>query len=157
MIDDAFCSLQVAQGFCHLNEWSDALREITHLDSQASERPAARLIRLQILSALERWQEAAELAQALAAEGQRESRIFLFGALALDQCRSSTAGEHFLKLADAWLDDHPSYHYLLACFACKRDSLNEARKSLEVAIYLDPTYRELALADTDLEDLWAIL
>jgi hypothetical protein len=49
------------------------------------------------------------------------------------------------------------FHYNLACYESQLGNLEEAKARCRLRFKLDPDYRRVALADEDLQRLWAFL
>jgi hypothetical protein len=147
-------ALATAEGFCRLELFKEALAELDRLEIRDADETAAQLLRLRILTELEKWDAAAHLAETMADEGVWDAPVYLLGSLAIRQVKSTYEAEAFLLRSACHLQDDEHYHYLRACFACCRGDLIEAKAALGRAFYLDPALRFVAIDDPDLVHLW---
>lgn len=153
-VSDLQIALATAAGFCQLELLKEAIAELDRLQASDSADSQVQLLRLRILVDLEKWHAAALLAETLVEKGYWDASVYLLGSHAIRYARTLDEAEAFLRRGEIHLQSEPHFHYFMACYACKRGTLNAAKAALELAFRLDPKLRSVALQDEDLRSLW---
>ena len=146
--------LEAAQGFLDLGMFLDADAELERIDPFCRHLPEILELRVQIYSALKKWELVQVVAKKLADYEREEPKWIAIWADALRQTGAIESAK--TVLLDA-VEHHPNYpllHYRLACYECLLGEIEVAKARLKYAVKLDPSLRMLALEEKDLEEIW---
>lgn len=151
--------LSAAEGWLGLGNVAEAKVELTRIDESLQEHPEVLEVRWAILAEEKDWPQALEVARELARRFPESPTGWLHQAYAIRRVKEG-------GLAAAWELLQPAMErfpgiaivpYNLACYACQMNRLGEARDLLKRAIRIGgkSEIQRIALADSDLEPLWA--
>jgi predicted Zn-dependent protease len=146
--------LQRAEGFLELGLHHEAWEELEKLEPAARAHPDVLSLRLDILLALERWEEAIALGTGCCRKWQTHDGFFLRTADALMRLADYEKATALLRSAQETLRSQAEYHYMIARAAALRGLLEDAKKALRDCFHRDKFYRERALDDPDLRPVW---
>lgn len=148
--------LQAAVGWLELGNWTEANEELERIASVMRAHPDVLQVRCKIYCDAQKWDYAAEIADALC----RLLPESAFGPLHLahalrKQNRTSDARHALLPVADKFPDEW-RISYQLACYYCQLGELKAAMEWLERAIDVagKVDIRAKALDEPDFEALW---
>jgi predicted Zn-dependent protease len=149
-------SLQAALGWLELGDWREANTELENIQPALRGHPDVLQVRLKIYCKAEKWDYAAEIANALC----RMLPETAFGPLHLAYTlrkleRVADAQAALLPIADKFPDDW-RIAFSLACYSCRLGNLRDALRWIDYAIDLAGKLdiRMKALDEKDLEPLW---
>jgi tetratricopeptide (TPR) repeat protein len=152
-------SLSAVVGWLELGNTKEARAELDSIDEEY--RHDTNVLDLEwLLHAHEaNWTAALQIANRLIEVAPEWSCGWLHRAFALRRipnCGLEPAAET-LRAAFEKFPEEPTIPFNLACYACQLGHLDEARRWLRKAFSLDKDaeVKKMALADTDLEALWA--
>jgi uncharacterized protein HemY len=149
--------LQFAEGFLELGMLVEANDTLDELDPALRATPEVLAVRLQIYLKAKKWSMVLEIARHLAKVQPENPNWFVEWANAARKTESTEAAKEILLKAEA--KRHPNdaaIHYYLGCYAAVQGDLEEARNRVKRAIQLEKLFREIALYDPDLDQLWTI-
>jgi Flp pilus assembly protein TadD len=139
----------------------EALAELQGVQAEAQHHPDVLNLRWVIAAELADWAAALHTARSLAEAAPERASTWLHLAYALRRVPEGgvTAARDILRPAFTRFPQEPIIPYNLACYACVAGDLAEARRWLDQAFRRgDPArLKEMALADADLQPLWAEL
>jgi tetratricopeptide (TPR) repeat protein len=138
-------------GYLELGMTKEAWEELEIIPQLYRHHPHVLRQKVEICRCIAKWNEMSEIANLLVniepdkpdhwislAWGQRRS-------VGLDEAEKTLLAA--LKL----FPKEATIYFNLACYACKQDRLEEARRLLKRAIELEPTFKKTAFLDEDLE------
>jgi predicted Zn-dependent protease len=146
--------LRAALGFLELGDPDAAWDELESLPAEERAHPVVLRVRVQIYRAKERWMEMAEVARHLTEIEPGEPAHWTDKAWAERRHLGIPIAESTLLLARLRFPQEAIIHYNLACYAAVQGKLDHAKESLSRALELDPSLKEIALRDEDLEGIW---
>ena len=150
-------AMEPAQGFFDLgmpNESWDALDALPVADRA---HPFVMLLRLEILIALRRFDDAVALGTGACRQWPRQEGFFLKTVAALIELSDHEKARDLLLAAPSMLRDKAAYWYDLARCHCVLGEVDQSRRCLWECINRDKSYRGRSLDDPDLETVWRTL
>lgn len=147
--------LNAAEGWLGLGNASEAEQEFQKLSPAAAVHPEALRVRYHLYQFDQRWEPAAETAQALCRVVPEMPFGWIHWAYALHELkRTREAYQALLPVIDRFPEEYV-IPYNLACYCCQLGRMEEARTWLEKAITLagPQTIKRMAAADPDLLSL----
>ncbi len=145
--------LSQARGYVGLGMIEEAAAELDHVPADASEQVDVLALRAVVLQEQKKWPALAGIARALVARRPEEVGWWIILAYATRRSESLAAAEGILREAERSHPEDPTLHFNLGCYACVRGDLAEARRRVERAIRLDPSFRKARATDPDLSAL----
>lgn len=149
--------LQPALGYLELGMFEEANDELEELPPELRADDEVLGLRIEIFQKLAKWEFARVLAESLAKRSPENPGWWLSWSYALRREQSVVAAQVVLRRASEIHPDVALIAYNLACYACVLGDLAEARTLLKIAFGMDRTLKRIALDDSDLEPLWAVL
>lgn len=148
-----------AVGWLELKNHAEAKAELGGLGPKLQMHPDVLELMFMIHSGETDWSSALEAARALVNAAPDRASGWLHQAYALRRVSDGglkAAWEALLPIADRFPEE-PIVPYNLSCYACQMDRLDEAREWLRRAVSggSKAGIKKLAMADEDLEPLWA--
>ncbi|NDC74641.1 hypothetical protein EBZ70_04980 [bacterium] len=146
--------LVYAMGYLSLGLQTEARAELVGLPLEFLATPPALQLRVEIAMAGNVWTEVVELAPELVATDNTAERPWIAWAYALRELQRIHEAQEILLIGRRLITDpSPIVDYNLACYACLLGELNEARALLDDVYAREPAWREIAIADSDLDAL----
>ena len=151
--------LDAAVGWLGLGCIAEAQTELDLISAAHQNHPAVLEARWTLCAQEKRWAAALEIARAELAAAPDDCSGWLHRAYALRRVPDgglSRAWEALLPAAEKFPRE-PVIPYNLSCYACQRQQLDIARQWLQQAMNIGgrDAIRKMALADDDLQPLWA--
>jgi len=155
--------LQSAEGWLMLGNPTESEAELHRISSPLQKHPDVLELRWLIIARSQRWNDCLAIAREIVAVVPSRP----FGWIHLAYSLRRVEGEGLRTAWDALLpalarfQDNLTIPYNLSCYACQLGNLPEARRLLTQAFNIarglgnQEAIRSLALADSDLEDLWS--
>lgn len=148
-------TLNATTGFLELGMPKDAWEELEMLPPGQRDREEVCELRIAVLTRLESWQAARIDAEAMAKRNPGNPSWWISWAYALRREKSIPEAREVLLQAAQLHPGELMIFYNLACYASVLGELDEARRLLERVISEDSDFRELAMEDDDLDDVFA--
>ena len=147
-----------AIGWLGLGRRDDAKAELELISAENQRHPDVLEARWAICAKEQQWDAALDVARKLLRQAPGHASGWLHYAYALRRVSGGSLQQAWdaLKPAARKFHKEPIIPYNLACYACQRQRLEEAREWLHRAVKVggrDPI-KQLALKDPDLEPLW---
>lgn len=150
--------LDAAVGWLGLGCVPEARAELDLISTGRQRHPAVLEARWTLCAHEKRWAEALEIAEAELAAAPDDCAGWLHRAYALRRIPDGGLPRAWdaLRPAAEKFPDEPVIAFNLACYACQRQQLAEARQWLRRAMKIGrrDDIRKMALADDDLKPLW---
>jgi len=148
--------VRAAQGWLELGNHLEANEELEKITPVLKAHPTVLFTRWDIYAMGKKWDYAFILADSLLNYFPEESRVWINRSSALHEMRRTKEALEKLLPAVPKFPGNSTIPYNLACYACQRGKLDEAKGWLEIAFKVgDPKEMKLrALDDPDLQPLW---
>lgn len=150
--------LNAALGWLELGNPREADAELLQISPALLEHPAVLELRWQIEAKLGHWPQCLAAANRLLEVLPDNPSGYIAKAYALRRIEGGSleAARSALQPALAKFPQEPVIPYNLACYACRLGQLDHARALLKLAFALAKSrkFREMALDDSDLRELW---
>jgi hypothetical protein len=131
-------------------------REVFYLPvgGEGQAGPLVVLLRLDILLALDRWDDAVALGTGACRQWPVIDGFFLKTTTALIELQDYPKAKDLLLVGPESLQQKAVYWYDLACCQCMTGEVEQAKKSIVECFNRDKNQRMRALYDPDLEPIW---
>ena len=146
--------LLAAEGYIDLGMYAEAGAELSSLEPAYFALEQTLVLQLCVYAGLHRWQQAHELATALAKQDPENPQWAIWSASAACRLQSVEAAKGILLDALVSHPDNANIHYNLSCYETRLQHYRKAQRHLARAIQLDPRFKMVAMDDADLEPLW---
>ena len=146
-------TLVMAQGYCELHMYEDALEELDSIPGEYQQRPIVVEMRLVTLMQAKRWPDALHFGDKLCSLRPDANSAYIHTAFCLHELGRTAEARELLLNGPRTLEKEANYFYNLACYECVLGNLEQAGMHLARSIRLDPKYREFAKSDPDLQAL----
>jgi Tfp pilus assembly protein PilF len=145
--------LSQARGYLGLGMVAEAAEELGRVPAAEADQTEVLALRALVLQEQRQWLPLVEVAHELVRRQPAESGWWVTWAYATRRSQSLAAAEAILLEAEGAHPQEGTIQYNLGCYACQRGDLAEARRRVDRAIALDPSFREAAATDSDLAPL----
>lgn len=142
--------LSQARGYLGLGMIHEAVVELDHVPAGMARQTEVLALRALVLQEQAQWPPLAEVAHELVQRQPAESGWWITWAYATRRGHSLAAAEAILLEAERTHPREAAIQFNLGCYACVRGDLIEARRRVDQAIALDPSFKEAAATDPDL-------
>jgi tetratricopeptide (TPR) repeat protein len=122
--------LRPAQGFIDLRMFQAAWKTLDDLEPSARAHPETSMLRLEILLAQDKWDEAAALGAGYCQDWPTQGDFFQKTAKVLIKLADYEKALFLLRSAPRSLQQEEEYHYTVASCACRAGRLEEAKAAL---------------------------
>ncbi len=144
-----------ARGYLSLGMVAEAAAELEHLPATTVDPLDVLALRVAIFQERKNWPALRDASAELARRAPDEAGWWITLAYATRRADSLATAEEVLLVAETKHPAEPTIQFNLGCYACQRGDLVEARRRVDRAIALDPSFRTLAGTDPDLAPLRA--
>jgi predicted Zn-dependent protease len=148
--------LSAAVGWLQLGNWQEANEELEKITPAFRAHPFVLEARLGIYAKAKKWEQCAEIGNALVKTAPERIFGWLHRSYALHELKRTQEAADLLKPAADLFPGDWMMRYFLARYACRLGNKKEAWEWLEIAFDLcgAKEVKLLALDDSDLEPLW---
>ncbi len=146
-------TLTYANGYRTLEMYKEALDELEALNEKQQAQTETHRMYLSIYMQSERWKKALPYANRLAATKATDPGNLVNLAFVTRRANSLEGARIILENAARSFPEEAIIHYNLGCYACCDGELETAKRYLEKAFQLDPSYQKMAKNDEDLDAL----
>lgn len=152
-------ALRSIQGWIELGRVDEARRELEAMPAEWSGHPAAWSVRWQLLAAERRWKDALEVACRLVRIAPRDPSSWIHRSYCLHELKRTNEALEELLPATKLFPKVDIIFYNLACYACQLGLFVDAQGWLKRAYAVGDRaeLKKMALNDTDLKPLWAVI
>ncbi|MDB6108482.1 MAG: hypothetical protein JWR69_232 [Pedosphaera sp.] len=149
--------VRAAQGWFELGNHREATAELDAIPTALRAHPDVLEVRLSIYAQAQKWEQCVYIAEALVVLAPNRPGGWIHRSHALHGLRRTDEALQALLPAVKKFPNLPTIPYNLACYACQRGNLENARGWLKMAFRLADTRKckLMALEDSDLKALWA--
>lgn len=148
-------ALKAALGWLELEQFDEATKEVSKIDSQFQNTPEILNLRWQILSKSRDWEEALLIAREFVHQHPQTSTAWIHLSYTLHELnRTLEARDHLLNAREKF-PHNPLIVYNLACYSCQLKDTEVAMQWIQEAMALKEKAEilRMALEDKDLEPL----
>lgn len=149
--------IEAAHGYHELELHVDAWKVLDDLPAEDKAHPLVVLLRLDILLALDRWDDAVALGTGACRQWPVIDGFFLKTTTALLELKDYQKAKDLLLAGPESLQQKAVYWYDLACCQCMTGEVEQAKRSLIECFNREEVLRMRALYDPDLEAIWESL
>ena len=149
--------IEAAHGYYELGMQHEAWMALDELPPKDKAHPLVMLLRLDILIALKRWEDAVALGTGACQSWPVIDGFFLTTTTALLFLGNHGKARDLLLSGPPSLQQKAVYWYRLACCHGRLGEIDKSRKCLWECINRDRSFREVALDNPDLEGVWKSL
>lgn len=146
-------TLRAAQGYLELEMAAEAAAELDRLPPEAEGRPEVLRLRIGLALQEHAWDRGLELSRRLCLAEPRRALGFIHAAFCLHELGRTAEAKQLLEEGPQSLQANAIYHYNLGCYHARLGELDAAQECVAKALEMDPTLRESARYDSDLESL----
>ena len=148
--------VQYATGYIALGLLDQAEAELAAIPSEAGELPDVLAAHTELAMAAKRWASVVRFARRLTEVEPSDVQGWVWWAYALREMQQiREARSVLLQIETAHGDEHAVVPYNLACYYCLLGEIDAAKRYFAKACKLDPSFKESAATDPDLEGLRA--
>lgn len=148
-----FSTIRAAHGWLELGLPVEALSELRSLSGAEQRRPEVLRLRLAAEMEIERWNAASDTARLLCLRQPGDAGAYMQAAYCLHETGDTLAARDWLLRGPGELLQEPLFHYNIACYHAVLGERDGALRHLARAFEMDPSLREMAAGDEDLEEL----
>lgn len=149
--------MEAANGFHELGMHNDAWTALDDPPPEDKSHSLVMLLRLDILLALDRWDDAVALGTGACRQWPIIDGFFLKTVTAVIELHDYQKAKDLLLAGPESLQQKAVYWYDLACCQCRTGEAEEAKKSISECFEREKNLRMRALYDSDLEPIWELL
>lgn len=145
---------QFAEGYLVLGLCKQAAAELSQLSREERQEADSLGLEIDLQMGLKNWGAAVDASRAYAELRPRDERGWVGWAFSLRELQRVEEARAVLLRAEPLLGPKCALlHYNLACYYCLLGELEEAKRRLALAVFLQPGFGEEALSDPDLRAL----
>lgn len=145
--------LLAAQGYIELGLYPEAVAELDLLPEDIRTSEPVLALKVAALMAARRWEEACAACARLRKYCPESTTGYIHGAFCLHELGRTVEARDLLLSGPATLEQEPTYHYNLGCYAAVLGQREEALQHLEQSFRMDAKFRQIALRDPDLRSV----
>jgi tetratricopeptide (TPR) repeat protein len=145
---------EAACGYMQLGLFLEANEELENIDPFNRGAPEILALRVEIYSALGKWDLMTEVARVLVEFEPNEPQWRVSFAYATRRFESLEAARDILLVAESKFPNEAVIKYNLGCYAAVMGDLQGAKEYLKRCFAIDLEWRVQALEDQDLQPLW---
>jgi len=149
--------LQPFLGYVDLGMWQEANDELETLPNEFKTRQEVLSARLELLMAMHRWEDGANLAQSLCKLWPNHNEFYVRTAFCLHELKRTVDAKAVLVNGPEQLKDEAVYFYNMACYEAQLGNVKEAKRHLSVCFRMEKKFKAEALEDPDLEPVWSVI
>ena len=145
--------LRTACGYAELGMVRESIAALNAIPRAQQDRPEVVQLRLHHLMMRKSWRRALTLSRKLCRIAPDCGAGFLHAGFCLNQLGRTKEALAVLLNGPPALRREPIYFYNLACYEALLGCGRDARRHLRISLEMDPTFREIARNDPDLQSL----
>jgi len=147
--------LEYARGYIELGLIKEASDELETIGSDASTTTEVQRVRIDLYMEAKQWDNVVGIAPAVCEATPTDEGGWIAWAYALRELQRVEEAQNVLRKAEPLHGATCSVmHYNLACYACLLGDFNEARRRLSITFKMGKHWKQSALEDPDLRNLW---
>jgi len=143
------------RGYLGLGMIEDASAELDQVPPDLARATEVLALRVLVLQEQAKWPTLVSVASELVLRQPMEPGWWIAWAYAVRRSQTLDAAEAILLEGERKHPREATIQFNLGCYACLRGDLTEARRRVDQALSLDPSFRDVAMSDPDLAPLRA--
>ena len=149
--------LQAACGYAELGMTRESLAELDAIDKRFQNRPEVLQLRLHHLMRKKKWALALRVSQKLCRAAPDAGAGFLHAGFCLHQLGKTAEAKNLLIRGPVALLKEPIYYYNMGCYDALLGNPKSAQVHLLTSFKMDPSFRDIAKKDPDLESVQTLI
>jgi predicted Zn-dependent protease len=149
--------LRAAAGYAELGMTRESLAELRAISATFRDRPEVLQMRLHHLMRDKKWMAALRVSRKLCRVAPHCSAGFLHAGFCLHEMGKTAQAKKFLLKGPVALLKEPIYYYNMGCYDALLGNRKSAQVHLLTSFKMDPSFREIAKRDPDLESVKELL
>ncbi|MEO6053186.1 MAG: hypothetical protein ABIP97_04165 [Chthoniobacterales bacterium] len=149
--------IQAAHGYMELELTDEALKELDTLSPEEQQEEITLQLRLLILMHAQRWEQGVPVCELLRRQSPGLSIGYIHGAYCLHVMGKTEEAREILRKGPPSLYHEATYFYNLGCYNAILGDKQEAVQNLQTSFQMNPTFRDEAQNDPDLESISELL
>ena len=145
--------LRAAAGYAELGMNRESMAELNAIETSSKERPEVLQLRLHHLMREKKWARALTVSRFLCRIAPTCSAGFLHAGFCLHELGKTLQAKKLLLKGPVALLREPIYYYNMGCYDALLGNPKSAQVHLLTSFKLDPTFRDIAKKDPDLETI----
>ena len=145
--------LRAAAGYAELGMNRESLAELNAIEKPEQERPEVLQLRLHHLMREKKWASALRISRKLCRVAPHCTAGFLHAGFCLHELGKTLQAKKFLLKGPVALLREPIYYYNMGCYDALLGNPKSARVHLLTSFEMDPSFRDIAKKDPDLESV----
>jgi tetratricopeptide (TPR) repeat protein len=141
-------------GYVHLKMYDEASEVLENLPPELKTDPTVLLARLDLVMAMEMWEEGAVLGKSLCEVWPAELEFWFRTAYCQHELKRTQEAKDTLLHAPEGIRETATYCYNLACYETQLGNLAEGKRLLKICFGRNKAFREESVNDPDLKPLW---
>jgi len=148
---DCEWGLRAAAGYAELGMNRESLAELNAIEKSAQERPEVLQLRLHHLMREKKWARALSVSRRLCRVAPHCTAGYLHAGFCLHELGKTLQAKNLLLKGPVTLLGEPIYYYNMGCYDALLGNSKSAQVHLLTSFKMDPSFREIAKKDPDLE------
>ena len=145
--------LRAAAGYAELGMNRESVAELNAIETSFQERPEVLQLRLHHLMREKKWARALVVSRKLCRVAPHCSAGYLHAGFCLHELGKTLQAKRLLMKGPAALLREPIYYYNMGCYDALLGNPKSAQVHLLTSFKMDPTFRDIAKKDPDLESV----
>ena len=143
--------LRAAAGYAELGMNRESIAELNAIEKPARERPEVLQLRLHHLMRGKKWTSALRVSRKLCRVAPRCTAGYLHAGFCLHELGKTLQAKKLLLKGPVGLLREPIYYYNMGCYDALLGNPKSAQVHLLTSFKMDPSFRDIAKKDPDLE------
>lgn len=145
--------LRAAAGYAELGMNRESLAELNAIEVDSQDFPEVLQLRLHHLMRDKKWSSALRISRKLCRVAPQCSAGFLHAGFCLHELGKTLAAKKLLLKGPVALLREPIYYYNMGCYDALLGNSKSAQVHLLTSFKMDPSFRDIAKKDPDLESV----
>jgi Flp pilus assembly protein TadD len=145
--------LRAAAGYAELGMNRESMAELKAIEKPAQERPEVLQLRLHHLMREKKWASALRVSRKLCRVAPHCTAGYLHAGFCLHELGKTLAAKKLLMKGPVTLLREPIYYYNMGCYDALLGNRKSAQVHLLTSFKMDPSFRDIAKKDPDLESV----
>ena len=149
--------LRAAAGYAELGMNGESLAELNAIEQAEQDRPEVLQLRLHHLMREKKWASALRISRRLCRVAPHCTAGFLHAGFCLHELGKTLQAKKLLLKGPVSLLREPIYYYNMGCYDALLGNPKSAQVHLLTSFKMDPSFRDIAKKDPDLESVQKLI
>ena len=149
--------LCAAAGYAELGMNRESMAELNAIEKTEQHRPEVLQLRLHHLMRSKRWASALRISRQLCRVAPHCTAGYLHAGFCLHELGKTLAAKRLLLRGPAALLREPIYYYNMGCYDALLGNSKSAQVHLLTSFKMDPSFRDIAKKDPDLQSVQELI